>query len=92
MSKTLFFVVMLAGLILIIEFNLIAVALEKLGLSHRYAYLILIMTLLGSFINVPIGKVQATQANELPTAIEPLLLRRPISDTREIVVAVNIGG
>lgn len=50
----------------LVQFGIVSIAFEKLGLSQGSAYLLLLMTLFGSMINLPLFSVAAE-----PVAIEP---------------------
>lgn len=77
-----------------VQFGIVSIAFEKLGLSQGSAYLLLLMTLFGSMINLPLFSVAAE-----PVAIEPQqqklyrllgLPRRKFSG--RTLIAVNVGG
>ena len=90
------FLLLAFSLLLVLTFiylGVLSVAFEKLGLSLRSAMLLLVCTLLGSGINLPLFSIAAEQ----PTAETRLLLRRlywgrlpPF--TGKTVVAINVGG
>lgn len=84
----------LAVLIAVVQLGVIGIAFERLGLDERSAYLLLMTTLFGSLINLPLFSVRAeAQADEFP----PERLRRMFGlpkqpFTGRTVVAVNVGG
>ncbi len=86
-------VIILSLLVAMIQIGLLTIAFEKLGLSANSGLLLLFSSLLGSLINLPVGRMQ-TQAPGTPTAPQwPGLLRgsqRPFTGTT--LVAVNVGG
>ena len=88
-----FFIFLLVMLLLILQLGLFSIVLEKLGLSPHSAMLLLIITLIGSGINLPITKI------EIPPGVEPMenpfaqwLPFRRIINTRETIIAINMGG
>ena len=49
-----FFFLALTFLVALVQFGLVTIAFEKLGLSEESAYLLLLCTLVGSVINLPL--------------------------------------
>ena len=92
--RLLLFILALAFLVALVQFGLISVAFEKLGLSPESAYLLLLCTLVGSGINLPLFSLKADAS--APVEIPPELLRwtfiklPPVTD--RIMVVVNVGG
>lgn len=79
-------------LMFLVQLGIIAVAFEKLGLSSESAYLLLMVTLLGSFINLPLFQLQGEDVDqEVPPTPFEFLLRQPPYRGRTLI-AVNIGG
>lgn len=92
--RLLLFIVALAFLIGLIQFGLVDIAFDKLGLSTRSAYLLLMCTLAGSLFNLPLFTMKAERV-EPPTLPPrpgrwPLLRLPPFTGTT--TVAVNVGG
>jgi uncharacterized membrane protein len=85
-------VVALGILVLLVQFQVLTIAFEKLGLSEHSAYLLLMTTLAGSFLNLPLFTVDM-QATPDPRLQPPAWLRsRPIGIPGKTIVAVNVGG
>ncbi len=88
------FVAVLASLLFMVQLQLFSIAFERLGLSPESAFLLLLSSLLGSMINLPLFSVRA----ELPpmeTLPPPLrrLLRMPQRPfTGRTTIAINVGG
>jgi len=78
----------------LVQYNVIAVAFEKLGLSREAAYLLFVSTLSGSLINLPLFRMRARPVErEFPGEDLRMLFglqQAPIA--REVTVAVNVGG
>ncbi len=73
-----------------IQFGVVSIAFEKLGLSQDSAYLLLLVTLAGSMINLPLFSV-AAQAPE--TEAPSRLLGLPQTPfLGRTLIAVNVGG
>jgi uncharacterized membrane protein len=92
--RLLVFILALAFLVGIVQFGLISIAFEKLGLSPASAYLLLMCTLGGSLINLPLFSLKADRP--IRTDLAPHMARGPFLNlppvTDRIVVAVNVGG
>lgn len=92
--RLLLFVLALAFLIGLIQFGLIDIAFDKMGLSTESAYLLLMCTLAGSMINLPLFTLNADLGR--PPTLPPRpgrwpLLRLP-PFTGKTIVAINVGG
>jgi uncharacterized membrane protein len=87
-------VALLAGLFILIQFELISYAFLVLGLSPRAAVWVLFASLVGSYINIPLYTVQSgpiatqTTVNNFGV-IYPIPLQYAGSST---TVAINVGG
>lgn len=89
----LLFVVGLTILIAFVQIGLVTVAFDKLGLSSGSALLLLISSLIGSVINLPLFSLKA-EAPKQPM-INPFfgLLRPPnIEFTGRTLININVGG
>lgn len=92
--RLLLFILALAFLISLIQLGLLGIAFDKLGLSPSSAYLLLMCTLAGSMINLPLFTLKADSTT--PPVIPPELARWPLFKlppfTGKIIVAANVGG
>lgn len=88
------FVVLLATLATFVQIGLVGIAFERLGLSQHSAYLLLITTLAGSMINLPLFsmRAEAPQADALPDPMRRLLGLPRVEFAGRTIVAVNVGG
>jgi len=78
-----------------VELGALAAAFDKLGLSAYSAYLLLITTLAGSFINVPLFRIRSEPQPGRPIPPQfrdPLRLPRILRQPGRTVIAVNVGG
>ncbi len=83
-----------AVLIFLIEIGILEYAYEKIGISRRYVYGLLFLTLLGSYVNVPVAELPAKRVLSgkeifffgmeyvIPT----------VEEWPRTVIAVNVGG
>lgn len=74
----------------LVFFNVVTLSLEKLGLSPEAAVALLVATLIGSLINIPISRHRIEYEEPHPTYSGFLYYLPP--KTREQVVAINVGG
>jgi uncharacterized membrane protein len=92
--RMLLFILALAFVAVLVQIGLISIAFDKLGLSKESAYLLLLCTLAGSLINLPLFSLKAD--SEFPLTIPPELMRLPFFKvppvTDRILVTVNVGG
>jgi uncharacterized membrane protein len=86
--------VILAVVVVLIELRLLRYAYEKIGLSRRAAYAVLILTLLGSYINVPVARLPPEQVVS-DEVVEFFGMRYVVPTVEEwpgTIIAVNVGG
>ncbi len=87
-------IILFATLFALIQVGVISVAFDKLGLSQGSAMLLLITSLLGSGINLPLFTVDASRTPDPKWQAQLRwmnALGRPL-DPNKVVVAVNVGG
>ncbi len=92
--RLLLFILALTFLAIFVQIGIISIAFDKLGLSEDSAYLLLLCTLIGSLINIPLFTLKAD--SEVPIRIPPEFMRWrffKLPDTTDrITVTINIGG
>lgn len=81
-------------LVVFVELGALSVAFDKLGLSPRSAYLLFLVTLAGSPINLPLFSLKAEKPlpEALPAHVRGLLESRGIVFTGRTIIAINVGG
>jgi uncharacterized membrane protein len=87
-------VVFLVVLVVLVELRVLSYAYRKIGIRPRYVFLIMVLTLLGSGVNIPLYEIPAgrmpaphtTWHYGVPYAV-PEAMRAGVT-----VVAVNVGG
>ncbi len=90
------FLFLLFILFIFIKWGIITIALAKLGISPDLLFLILLSSMLGSIINIPIKRIKVTDLS--PSTVDIIsffgMRYRPprIVYEREMIVAVNVGG
>ena len=92
--RMLFLLCALAFLITLVQLDIVTVVFEKLGLSRDSAYLLLVSTLVGSLINIPLFSVSTRPMEpETPQEWIPAYFRPPpMPRADRTVIAVNVGG
>jgi uncharacterized membrane protein len=86
--------VALVLLIAFIEIGVIGYAYEKIGIGRRHAFTLLLLSLLGSYVNIPVGELPAEQVISGRT-IDFFGMRYvvpTVEDWPRTIVAVNVGG
>lgn len=86
---------LLAGLLFLISIDLIGLAFRKLGFSPLYSVLFLFMSLIGSYMNIPIREIASRQPLISGRVVEYYWFRYiipPVEVERRTLIAVNVGG
>jgi uncharacterized membrane protein len=83
-----------ALLLALVQFGMITIACDKLGLSSHSAFVLLFASLIGSGVNLPLFSLRS---NVPPSDIPPQFVPRifgaaPRSFTGRTLIAVNVGG
>jgi uncharacterized membrane protein len=88
------FVGLLLMLQILVQIGALSIAFDKLGLSHNSAMLLLLVSLFGSAINLPLFTIAAEAAapDSLPPPLRGLLRLRQREFTGKTLIAVNVGG
>ncbi len=92
-NQFLFLIFILILVVVVIQVGAFTMALDKLGLSAHSAMLLLICTLMGSAINLPLFSIRAEEpSEEAKQMFLGLLFGRPLPFTGKTIVAINVGG
>jgi uncharacterized membrane protein len=93
-QRFLIFVIILAFVIGLIQVGLVSIAFDKLGLSSDSAYLLLMLTLAGSMVNLPVVTLKADgpPPAEMPQVPERWPFPRFPPFTGRVTITVNLGG
>ena len=93
-THLIFFVLLLFFLLVLIQVEILTFAFEKLGLPPTLGLAVLLLSLLGSAINLPVMRVKSDAPSQ--EIIQPPfwgLLKIPVQPFRhETLIAVNVGG
>lgn len=87
------FLFVLGFLLVFIQLGILTIAFDKLGLSLTEAYLLLLCSLLGSLINLPLFTIR-TEApmQQMPLSIWRLLRVNHLVFAGKTTIAINVGG
>jgi uncharacterized membrane protein len=81
-------------LIVLIEIGLIGYAYEKMGVQRRYVFAVLLLSLLGSYVNIPVAELPAARivSGQEVTVFGMRYVIPLVEEWPRTVLAVNIGG
>jgi uncharacterized membrane protein len=84
----------LAALLIMLQLQLFSIAFERLGLSQDSALLLLLASLIGSVINLPLFTIRSEMPSPemLPPPLRRLLHLPQLPFTGTTVIALNVGG
>ncbi len=93
----LFFFLFFLSIIFVIAFihiGLITIAFERLGLSESQAFGFLILSLLGSSVNIPIKKIEIPSFEPMAEKVRffGMIYNVPKKLNNQMVIAINLGG
>lgn len=86
---------MLVALFLLISIDIIGHAFRKLGFPPEYSVMLLLLSLLGSYVNIPVKEVISKEPLVSSRMIDFYWFRHmlpPLVVERRTVIAVNLGG
>ncbi len=88
----LFFLV--AFVIVSVEIGILEYAYEKVGVDRRYVFALLVLSLLGSYVNVPVAQLPPEQivTGREVTFFGMRYVIPMVKDLRQTTIAVNLGG
>ncbi len=83
-----------AVVVTVIEIGILQYAFESMGVNRRYMFALLVLSLLGSYINIPVAELPAetVRSGEIVDFfgmqyVVPVLIDRP-----RTIIAINLGG
>jgi uncharacterized membrane protein len=88
------FVLFLALVVILIELRILRYAYERLGINPRYVWILMLFSLLGSSINLPVAELPGEKlVSEREVSYFGVIYVVPeMEETRPTIVAVNVGG
>lgn len=89
----LFFIFLLIVLLVTVQFGLVSIAFERLGLSSQSAFLLLSTSLLGSLINLPLFNIKSSPPSAPTIPVNFGFLRLPPMEFTGVTrIHINVGG
>jgi uncharacterized membrane protein len=81
-------------LIILIELRILSYAYERIGIGRRYMFALLMLSLLGSYINIPVAELPAehVQSGRIVTFFGMQYVVPAVRVLPRTIVAVNLGG
>lgn len=85
---------LLAFVIALVEVGILRYAYERVGVPHRYVFVVLLLSLLGSAINIPVAQLPAEEvvSGRLVTFFGVQWVVPVVREWPGTIVAVNLGG
>ena len=87
-------VFLFAFLIVLIEIGILKYAYEQLGVSSRYMFVLLFLSIFGSYVNIPVATLPAEQvySGQVVTFFGMRYVVPMVIGSPRTVIAVNLGG
>jgi uncharacterized membrane protein len=87
-------VILVGVLIALIEVGILEYAYEKMGVNRRYVFTLLIVSLLGSYVNIPVAELPAEQvlSGQEVTFFGMRYAVPRVEEWPRTIIAVNVGG
>ncbi len=88
------FFLFLAVLIVFIEVGVLEYAYERIGINRRYVFSLLLLSLLGSYVNIPVAELRGEKiiANKEIFYYGMLYVIPSIQQLPRTIIALNVGG
>jgi len=85
---------LLVFLVLLIEIRILEYAYELLGVKRRYVFVLLFFSLLGSYVNIPVGTMYggSMESGQVVTFYGMQYAIPRVIESPRTVIAVNVGG
>jgi uncharacterized membrane protein len=88
------FFLLFALLIVLIEIGILQYAYEKMGIDRRHIFTLLFLSLLGSYVNIPVAELPAeyVHSGQVITFYGMRYVVPMVSEWPRTIIAVNVGG
>jgi uncharacterized membrane protein len=88
------FFILILFLIALIEIGILKYAYEKMGVSRRYVFVLLFLSLLGSYVNIPVAELPAERvlSHQEITFFGMRYVVPMVKQWPRTIIAVNLGG
>ncbi len=85
-----FLALILFFIFILIEINVITYAFERVGINHRHVFTILLLSFLGSSINIPVAQVIGQR--EIVQEVTSFGWHIMVPERNNVIVEINVGG
>ncbi|MEJ2363368.1 MAG: DUF1614 domain-containing protein [Deltaproteobacteria bacterium] len=88
------FVFLFALVIVLVEIGILKYAYEQIGVSRRYMFALLLVSILGSYVNIPVAELPAEHlhSGQVVTFFGMQYVVPLVIDSPRTIVALNLGG
>ena len=86
------FLLLLVLLVLVFELRILGYAYRKIGVPPRYMFIVMLVSLLGSHVNIPLFEMRVPPVAAAATGYGRAYVRPPTVAPDRTVVAINVGG
>jgi len=85
---------LMALLVALVEIGILRYVFESMGISRRYLLVLLVLCLLGSYVNIPVAELPATymRSGEVVNVFGVRYIVPVVVSAPRTIVAVNLGG
>lgn len=85
---------LLAGVVAVLQIGILGYAYEKIGIRRRTAYLILVLSLIGAYVNIPIAELPGPQTLEQKVVRDRFGFPYVVYERHDwpTTLAINVGG
>jgi uncharacterized membrane protein len=88
------FLVLLVALVFVVEWRILGYAYRKIGVPARYMFVVLLLSLVGSHVNVPLYAMPVERLLPPQRVVEfgRTYVTPPVQEEGTTVIAINVGG
>ena len=81
-------------LVFLIEIRILGYAYERIGIDRRYVFGLLLLSFLGSYVNIPIAKLpgEEVMSGRIITSFGMQYVIPMVKEWQHTIVAINVGG
>jgi uncharacterized membrane protein len=86
--------VLFVVVIVLVQLGILEYAYAKIGIQPRYVFLLLLLSLLGSYVNIPVAQMREKQvvSNKVVTDWGVQYVVPEVEEWPQTIIAVNVGG
>jgi uncharacterized membrane protein len=90
----LMFALFIVFLVLFIEIGFLTYAYERIGVGHRHMFALLVLSFLGSYVNIPVYELSphAVESGQIGSFGGMLYVIPQVTNWPATIIAVNVGG